>query len=275
MMKKLTMSLVCLGVVVSVVFVGCGASDGAEGSAQAQAPTEESLVGKIEFLQYKQESSEAYRRVIELFNEEYPDIEVEQQTMPEAHTTVLPTRMSSGDPPDMFSHVILRADFGELVEAGHVEDLSDDSLFGSLSEQIVDMATTASGSIYGVPYTMNSMGIWYNMDKMNELGLRPAETYDELLALYEDIENEGEIPMMVPNKTPWTIWQLASRRMGQLFEQSGRDFDDVYNQIAQGQVASAEVPEIRDTAERILDMNRFSQADSFGTDFFQDRKSVV
>jgi raffinose/stachyose/melibiose transport system substrate-binding protein len=137
------------------------------------------------------------------------------------------------------------------------------------------MAETEDGSIYGVPYTMNSMGIWYNMDKMNELGLEPAETYDELLTLYEAIENAGETPMMLPNKTPWTIWQLASRRMGQLFEQSGRDFDRVYGQIAGGEVSSADVPEIRQTAERILDMNRYGQADSFGTDFFQASESFV
>ena len=73
----------------------------------------------VEFLQGKPESVDAYEKVINLFEQENQDIDVEQVNLPDTYT-VLTTRLSSEEYPDLFNHFPLRPDFEVLAQSGQI-----------------------------------------------------------------------------------------------------------------------------------------------------------
>ena len=78
---------------------------------------------KIEFFQQKGEEGpqKGYKAIIEKFNEENPDIEIEMNTVPDAGT-VLTSRISSGDIPVIFSDFPTQTQFKQKVANGYVQD---------------------------------------------------------------------------------------------------------------------------------------------------------
>ena len=67
---------------------------------------------------------------------------------------------------------------------------------------------------YSVPYVANAAGILYNRDMFEEHGWEIPETWDELLALCDEIEAEGILPFYMGYKDTWTClspWNSAVR----------------------------------------------------------------
>lgn len=122
-MKKAGIMIILL---LTAGLLGCGnAADmeiagGKNGNIEATAAeTADSggSMGKVhvEFLQGKPESVDAYEKVINLFEQENQDIDVEQVNLPDTYT-VLTTRLSSEEYPDLFNHFPLRPDFEVLAQ---------------------------------------------------------------------------------------------------------------------------------------------------------------
>ena len=57
---------------------------------------------------------------------------------------------------------------------------------------------------YSVPYVANAAGILYNRDMFEEHGWKIPETWDELLALCDEIKAEGILPFYMGYKDTWT-----------------------------------------------------------------------
>lgn len=122
MKKKFLSVIMCAAVAVSA-FAGCGGSgSGTESntdmaSDSATPEKSESDSGDkihLEFFNVKSEVVDIYDELIEKFEEENPDIEIEQINVPDP-TTVLQTRMSTNDMPDILSHWATDPVFKEMV----------------------------------------------------------------------------------------------------------------------------------------------------------------
>ena len=119
---------------------------------------------KIEFFQQKGEEGpqKGYKEIIDKFNKENSDIEIEMNTVPDAGT-VLTSRISSGDIPVIFSDFPTQTQFKQKVANGYVQDLSDQDFLKNVNESALEMTKQEDGGYYALPYSRNYIGVYYKL----------------------------------------------------------------------------------------------------------------
>lgn len=273
-MKKV-FTLLLSGILVVTTLSGCGGGTTSlqntavtSASADSVNTTGSTAKVKLDFLQGKPETVESFNAVIEKFEAEHPDIEIEQINLPETYTVLL-TRLSSGDYPDLFNHFPLRTDFDVIVESGQILALTNEPFLANVNQDILEMSRKDDGNVYALPLTQNTMGIYYNNEILDRVGGKIPETYEEMIALLESVKGEPDGKFLFACKDSWTLGQMMDRRLGQMFINSGKDFDQTFKDIGAGNLHASEVPEIRQAAEKMLQLYEYSQNDPFGTSFAQ------
>ncbi|GAA3905464.1 ABC transporter substrate-binding protein [Microbacterium invictum] len=135
--------------------------------------------------------------VIEAFKEENPGVEVTLvEASIEQYFASLPTQLSSGSAPDVF---LVWAGWGnavaqkQLAQYGYLEDLSGEDFVSEIPEGIAG-ATQTDDKTYMMPTTMLGFSQWYNMDALEEAGLTPPSTVDELFQFCADATAADKIP---------------------------------------------------------------------------------
>ena len=107
--------------------------------------------------------------------------------------TKLPTAFASGAGPDLF--IISPGDFLRYYNGGVLLDLTpfmeqsarDDFLPSVIANRMVD------GKIYGLPYEVEPMAMYYSVDAFNEVGLTEKDipkTWEELLSVAKKLTNQ-------------------------------------------------------------------------------------
>lgn len=265
--------------ILAMSLAGCNGSDIADSEEkgakiqETETATEKSASvesGKthVEFLQGKAESVEGYEKVIALFEEQNSNIDVEQVNLPDTYT-VLTTRLSSEEYPDLFNHFPLRPDFEVLANSGQVLELTGDPYLDNVSPDILEMSKTDDGKIYSLPLTINTMGVFLNREILEKYSLEIPETYEELIQLLESVKNEEDGSFLFACKDTWTLWQIMDRLLGQLYMNSGNDFAADFEAIGKGTKRAEDVEEIVRAAEQMLELFSYAQDDPFGTSFPQ------
>ncbi|GAA5105875.1 extracellular solute-binding protein [Alloalcanivorax gelatiniphagus] len=118
--------------------------------------------------------------------------------------SVLATQLRSGEGPDVFSWGSGPSFGGALAEAGLLMDLTPH--YEEHGWEVFDFAkerVTTDGKIYGIPGELETIGLFYNQDVLDELGLEPPESLDDLRAVSEAVREAGTIPMAAPDKEGW------------------------------------------------------------------------
>lgn len=160
-------------------------------------------------------SVEWWTPVIEEFEQQNPDINIELETVAGSGAAVYPdvlrTSMASGDPADVF--FMWGGSIAEpFVEAGQVKELSSEyEQYGweeRFPEWIIDRLST-DGEIYGVPYHARGMGIWYRKDMFDQYGISVPTTYDELEAVCTTLADNGKYCASFGGKFGWHTMRLV------------------------------------------------------------------
>ncbi len=183
------------------------------------APAEETNeIVEIEFFEYKQEAITVFETLAEEFMAEHPNIKVTVSSPPESGT-VIKTRVSSGDIPDI---IAVGADqtYKDLAEAGVYVDLSNDAALDLVHEAYIQTIKDVSqlDEIYGIPYIANANAVIYNKTMFEENGVEVPTTWDEFIAAAETFKAAGITPFYFTFKDAWTTlpaWNvIASNTAG-------------------------------------------------------------
>lgn len=153
------------------------------------------------------------------FMAEHPNVTIEITVLEnEAFKQKVATVMQSGNPPDLF-----RSWGGgvmnEYAQAGLLKDITKD-LKGEWGKSIGKGALgvySYKGKYYGAPYDMGAVGIWYNKAIFAKLGLKPFETWSELLDGVKKIKAAGIIPIALGEGDRWPghfWWVYLATRIG-------------------------------------------------------------
>src|SRR5699024_12810049 len=62
-----------------------------------------------------------------------------------------------------------------------------------------------NGKIYSVPLSANVSVIYFNKTKLEELGLKVPETWDEFETLVKQIKADGETPFALAGREGWPV----------------------------------------------------------------------
>ncbi|OIJ21273.1 hypothetical protein BKP45_00365 [Anaerobacillus alkalidiazotrophicus] len=251
-MKK---SIILSALLSMALLVGCGNSE-PNGSA-----SDDGGVTTIEFFQVKSEAVQTFNHLIEKFEEENPTIKVEQNTVPDG-MTVLKTRFSTNDIPDVFITYPIEADYVLRANNDYLLDVTDEPFIKKLNEDIQNRYIE-NDRMYGVALSLNANGVLYNKEIFAEHGVEVPQTWDELLEVMETLQASGETPVIMGSQEPWTSSVFNLNLIAQQF---GPEYWESMNAGNETIVGDARWEA---AAQKMLDVLGFAQRDYMGTDYAQ------
>lgn len=185
------LALLLLG---SLSLTGCGSTEAENGKTV------------IELVHYKPEAVNYFQEVEKKFNDTHDDIQLKISS-PNDAMTVLKTRFVREDNPDIIG-IGGDINFSNFIDADMLMDISDFDGLGSIKENYLaineNLKFVPTEGVYAVPYMANAAGILYNRQMFEENGWQIPQTWDELLALCEKIQEAGKLPFYMGYKDTWT-----------------------------------------------------------------------
>ncbi|MDR0948009.1 MAG: extracellular solute-binding protein [Lachnospiraceae bacterium] len=159
-------------------------------------------------------TSLGYAEVIKRFNEQYDGkYEVEAITTNlEEYDTKLNALITAKNCPDVYI-CNPGPNLTQYVENGAAADLTeilagDPDWYGSFTDGIFERLTY-DGKIYAVPANFTAALVFYNTEIFTEVGVTPPTTFDEWIAVCEQIKAAGYNPIACSAGTPWCLSMVA------------------------------------------------------------------
>ncbi len=208
-MRQNRIMVSALAGVSALLLSSCLASD--EDTSGAATDTKEgdgsvTMIGAI-----SDAEADALNKALEPFEKE-SGIDV-KYTPSTDFTTEINTRVQGGNPPDvaLFPQPGLVLDFAEGGDAIPLNDLIElDPIEETLIPGFLDAASDGDGNVYAVPMRMAVKSlVWYPKKAWEEAGYEIPETWDDMLALSEQMVSDGE--------TPWCIGAESGSDTGWVF----------------------------------------------------------
>lgn len=170
--------------------------------------TEQKVVGKpsgtINFYYWDTNQTEAMNDLIALFNKQYPDITVVPTTIPSGeYWTKLKTALATGTGPDVFWMNMTVPDY---INAKLLYDMTDrikqDGVDMSKFPKLLRDLYSKDGHIYGMPKDYDGIGLFYNKEIFDEMGVaypRDGMSWDELLDVAKKTTNADHYGFIAQN----------------------------------------------------------------------------
>lgn len=131
---------------------------------------------------------------------------IELQALPGGDfDNMIKTRFSTGDFPDLFlmqpgtkQNIKLRAEETLVEWAGEAD------VWSRIIPSMKEFQTTANNEIYGVPFgATGMMGIYYNKDVFEKVGVQPPTNYANLIEIAKTVKAAGITPFYEGVKDGW------------------------------------------------------------------------
>ena len=247
MRKKKRLSVLLISAIAaSALLTACGGTDkSAEGKTV------------IELVHYKPEAVAVFEQLEQQFNETHDDILLKIES-PNDAMTILKTRFTREDYPDIIG-IGGDINYSYFVDAEILADVSDYEGLSTVKSSYVDILEglefVPTEGTYGVPYAANAAGVLYNRDMFKEHGWDIPETWDELMALCEEIQSEGMLPFYFGFKDTWTClapWNALAVDLADA---------DICKQVNRGEANFTDA--YRETAEKILELIKYGESGPF------------
>jgi raffinose/stachyose/melibiose transport system substrate-binding protein len=224
-MKKKVLSLVLGASLIVSCLTGCGLTGKtaekkdsdtgkttatSEGTDSKKASADKKV--ELEFYNGKVEGEEVFNKVIEKFEEEYPNVVI-KQTAPADAETVLFTRISTGDIPDIMTVYPAETAYHTMMDDGVYTELTNEDWLHRASDTALGYSTW-NNKIYAMPFALNSFGIYCNKTTFKEAGLELPTTWSELMDVCKAFQSKGITPFTFVDKDPGYIAQEGERIIG-------------------------------------------------------------
>ena len=190
--------VIALFAVLALVAAACGDDDG--------APTGG---GEIEVMWIRgadHPEGQALIEVLDAFTAA-TGVEVNYNGVGDDLATILSTRVTGGDPPD----VAILAQPGllrDLVSRGAAQPVSQtvqDNMSANYAQVWADLATV-DGTLYGVYFKAgNKSLVFYDVQVFEDLDITPPTTWDEWIAVSQTLSDNGYTALAVAGADGWTL----------------------------------------------------------------------
>ena len=234
-MYKKSNRIICMGLMLcmtsAMILGGCGQKNESSGKIE------------IELVQYKPEAVKTFEKIEEEFNATHDDIHLTIES-PNDAMTVLKTRFIREDAPDIIG-IGGDVNFSNFIDSDMLMDISDYEGLDSIKQAYLDidkaLEFVPEDGVYAVPYVANAAGVLYNRAMFEEYGWEIPETWDEFIALCEQIQSEGIQPLYFGFKDTWTClapWNaiavdLAPADVCSQVNKGETTFSDEYREVAE------------------------------------------
>lgn len=197
-MKKKIVCILMAGVMASLVPAQMVFAEGDSGEKTV-----------VKFQTWNPGTEEYVGEMIDKFEEEHPDIEVQHIYMPYTdHVEKLKVDLSARDAADVFGvqtgamYKEFR-DFEEDLTPYLVKEYGDDWA-SNYNEYAMSLLKGDDGEYYAVPLGLSYAGyVWANMKYFDKYDLELPTNYDELKAVCQTFRDNGEYPLVIGAKDSW------------------------------------------------------------------------
>lgn len=242
---------------ISLLLVGCMTAALVAGCSQS----ENSGKTEIEIVQYKPEAAKYFDTVEEEFNATHDDIHLTIDSPNEA-MTVLKTRFIREDNPDIIG-IGGDVNYSNFIDADILMDISDYEGLANIKQSYLDidkaLEFVPEEGTYAVPYVANAAGVLYNREMFQENGWKIPETWDEFIALCDEIKAAGIQPLTFGFKDVWTClapWNALAVDLAPA---------DVCQQVNRGETTFSD--EYVEVAEKMLDLLEYGPDDPYAYNY--------
>lgn len=275
MKNRIITAILCSSMIITAL-TGCG-SGTTESSAQSSAAPDSSTTQSssesssaatpsaeavtVEFFQQKMEEGpqRGYQEVIQRFHAEYPEINIEINTVPDAGK-VLVSRISSNDIPPIFSDYPTQMQFKQKVENGFIEKISGQEFLSRVNPPALEMSKANDGEVYALPYSHNFMGVYYNIDIFAANNIEVPTTYAELISACEALKTAGVNPLVLTYKDPGRVGHMF-QSMTVAWTQGGVE---KLLAVAKDGASIIGDAELTGMSDKLLELTSYANEDAFG-----------
>ena len=184
-----------------------------EKTEEAEAPAEEAASGDAITLNMwciateSDSNRHSYEAAIADMEKLYPNITLNWEAFEnESYKTKIKAAVSADELPDIF-FTWSCAFLGDFVDAGKVYCLDD--VYAKYKSELPEIMlgnSTYDGKHYGVPLTMNIVGLFANMDLLKEAGYDEIPgTYEDFIKCCDDLKAKGITPFGCAGKETWCV----------------------------------------------------------------------
>ena len=197
-MKKKMVCILMAGVMASLVPAQMVFAEGDSGEKTV-----------VKFQTWNPGDEEYTHAMLEKFEEEHPDIQIDYTFMPYTdHVEKLKVDLSAGDAADVYGvqtgamYKEFR-DFEEDLTPYLVKEYGDDWA-SNYNEYAMSLLKGDDGEYYAVPLGLSYAGyVWANMKYFDKYGLELPTNYDELKEVCKTFRDDGEYPLVIGAKDSW------------------------------------------------------------------------
>ena len=198
-MKKKMVCILMAGVMASLVPAQMVFAEGDSGEKTV-----------VKFQTWNPGDEEYTHAMLEKFEEEHPDIQIDYTFMPYTdHVEKLKVDLSAGDAADVYGvqtgamYKEFR-DFEEDLTPYLVKEYGDDWA-SNYNEYAMSLLKGDDGEYYAVPLGLSYAGyVWANMKYFDKYGLELPTNYDELKEVCKTFRDNGEYPLVIGAKDSWS-----------------------------------------------------------------------
>jgi len=163
---------------------------------------------KLNLFFYKQEIAKELKEMTDAFTKTHPDITIDLEIVPNDSMTVLKTRMSSGQAPDIIQ-LQSYANVFEFANAGWLLDLSKEPVMAKVVPDTKN-SVTFQGKAYALPMDVAGIGIIYNKKIFKKYNLKPPATFNELKNVCATLKKNKVTPFASMFKVNWSLGHFLS-----------------------------------------------------------------
>ena len=197
-MKKKMVCILMAGVMASLVPAQMVFAEGDSGEKTV-----------VKFQTWNPGDEEYTHAMLEKFEEEHPDIQIDYTFMPYTdHVEKLKVDLSAGDAADVYGvqtgamYKEFR-DFEEDLTPYMAEKYGDDRT-SNFNEYAMSLLQGDDGEYYAVPLGLSYAGyVWANMSYFDKYNLELPTNYDELKEVCQTFRDNGEYPLVIGAKDSW------------------------------------------------------------------------
>jgi ABC-type glycerol-3-phosphate transport system substrate-binding protein len=184
---------------------GCGSDDDGDSAGGS-----EDVSGSLSIMAiWGGDEQASFQAVIDGFEELYPNVSVKYTSGGDNLAPLLSTAVEGGNPPDIaaIGQPGLMADFAAKNAIQPIDDLRD-KIVDNFGESVADVGAI-DGTQYGIMFKgANKSTIWYNVAALEEAGVEPPETWDDLDEAASTLKAAGVTPYAVGVDVGWPITDL-------------------------------------------------------------------
>ncbi len=212
---------------------------------------------------------DAWQKILDGYTALHPNVTFDSQSYSQNdYISLLPTRIANGDTPDIMMGQPTQ--YSDIIDAGHVKDLSDCELIANLGLNEGDQANCSyNGKVYALPLDFKTYGVIYNKGIFDQYGLTAPTTQEELDALCKTLADNGVDPWMrYYSNVTYTDIEMRGILWPLLLENG---HNDAFEKLMAGTAKFADYPEFEKAFDLWKQRMAYNRIDYMSLDATQAR----